>query len=148
MDILPEEVVQEQHVVIVVDADMVIVMVAVEAVKVMVVTLLQVMVIAGGAQQKLFGQYFVMAQCMENEFQQLSFAHILDHPYVHDLVDLQEAVEQKYYQMQMAVLQEHHHVIVYDVNLQWEKQKGLVLQAQDVHVDDPTEMRYESQVVY
>ncbi len=40
MDILPEEVVQEQHVVVVVDADMVMVMVAVEAVKVMVVTLL------------------------------------------------------------------------------------------------------------
>ncbi len=28
------------------------------------------------------------------------------------------------------------------------KQEELVLQAWDVHVDDPTEMRYESQVVY
>ncbi len=140
MGVLPEEVVQEQHVVV--DVDVVMVMVAVEVVKVMVVTLLQVMVIGGGAQQKLFGQYFVVAQCMEDEFQQLSLAHVLDHPHVHSLV------EQKYYQMQMSVLQEHHHVTVYDIDLWWKKQEELVLQAWDVHMNDLTEMRYESQVVY
>ncbi len=63
-------------------------------------------------------------------------------------MDLQEAVEQKYYQTQMTVFQEHHYVIVYDVYLWQEKQEELVLQAWDVHVVNLTEMKYGSQVVY
>ena len=47
-----------------VDADVVMIRVAVE-----VVTLLWVMVIAVDAQQKLLGQYFVVAQYVEDEFQ-------------------------------------------------------------------------------
>ncbi len=47
----------------------------------------------------------------------------------------------------IVILQEHHHVIVYDVYF-WERQEELVLQAWDVHMDDLTEMKYVSQVVY
>ncbi|PBK60113.1 hypothetical protein ARMSODRAFT_982576 [Armillaria solidipes] len=45
----------------------------------------------------------------------------------------------------IVILQEHRHIIVYDVYF-WERQEELVLQAWDVHVDDLTEMKYMSQV--
>ena len=47
----------------------------------------------------------------------------------------------------IMILQEHHHIIVYDVYF-LERQEELVLQAWDVHMDDLTEMKYGSQVVY